>query len=117
MHGRDIRFHPDRNGEVAKSISNSGQQAQEKTADIQSGRQNMVIDEEYQNRATIKKLNHKQIELFKVKKLVGILYRLDLSTFIKIHNIFHLNLLKPMATNPLPSQHNSPPLLVVTNKE
>lgn len=64
-----------------------------------------------------KKLNHKQIRLFKVKKLVEISYRLDLLTFMKIHNVFYLNLLSPMATNPLPDQYNPPPPPVVINKK
>ena len=49
-----------------------------------------------------KKLDNKNIGLFKIKKLVGLLYQLELPSTIKIHDVFHLNLLQKVATNPLP---------------
>ena len=65
-----------------------------------------------------KKLDHKTIGPYKVKELVGLSYRLDLPTSMRIHDIFNLNLLQPAATNPLPGQHNSPlPLIVVNDEE
>ena len=42
---------------------------------------------------SLKKLDDKNIGLFKIKKLVGLLYQLELLYTMKIHNIFHLNLL------------------------
>ena len=65
-----------------------------------------------------KKLDHKMIGLYKVKELVGSSYRLELPHIMKIHDIFHPNLLQKAATNPLPSQQNSlPPPTVVDNKK
>lgn len=64
----------------------------------------------------LKKLDYKQIKLFKVKKLVKSLYKLDLSMLIKIHNIFHPNLLRLMATNSLPRQCNPPPSFIIADK-
>ena len=40
-----------------------------------------------------KKLDDKNIDSFKIKKLVELLYQLELPYTIKIHDVFHLNLL------------------------
>lgn len=71
-----------------------------------------------QTKKLSKKLDHKIISLYKIKKLVRSLYWLDLSTSIKIHNEFYSNLLQKAANNLLPSQHNiSPPPIIVDNKK
>ena len=49
-----------------------------------------------------KKLNDKNIGPFKIKKLVGSSYQLELPHTMKIHDIFHPNLLRKIANNPLP---------------
>ena len=36
-------------------------------------------------------------------------YELDLPPSIRIHPVFHVNLLRPAASNPVPGQHNPPP--------
>ena len=67
---------------------------------------------------SLKKLDHKMIDPYKVKKLVGSSYQLELPHTMKIHDIFHPNLLQKMVNNPLSSQQNSPsPPTVVNNKE
>ena len=52
---------------------------------------------------------------YKVKELVRLLYWLDLPTSMKIHDVFHPNLLWPTANDPLPGQHNSLLSLIVVN--
>ena len=62
-----------------------------------------------------KKLDHKRIGPYPIKKLVGLSYRLELPTSMQTHNVFHLNLLRLAAENPLPGQINDPPPPVVVN--
>ena len=65
-----------------------------------------------------KKLDHKMISPYKIKELIEPFYRLDLPTSMRIHDVFHPNLLQPAANNLLPGQHNKPePLVVVDNEE
>ena len=56
-----------------------------------------------------KKLDYKNIGLFKIKKLVESSYQLELPHTMKIYNIFYSNLLCKTATDPLLGQQNSPP--------
>ena len=65
-----------------------------------------------------KKLDHKMIGPYKVKKLVRSSYQLELAHIMKIHNIFHPNLLRKVADDSLSSQRNSllSPI-IVDNKE
>ena len=50
-----------------------------------------------------KKLNDKNIGPFKIKKLVGSLYQLELPHTMKIHDVFYPNLLRKAANDLLPS--------------
>ena len=55
---------------------------------------------------------------YKVKELVGSSYQLELPHTMKIHDVFHPNLLWKAADDPLPGQRNSsPPPTVVDDKE
>ena len=65
-----------------------------------------------------KKLDHKMIGPYKVKELVESSYQLELPHTMKIHDVFHSNLLQKVANNPLSSQRNSPlPPTVVDNEK
>ena len=67
---------------------------------------------------SLKKLDYKMIVPYKIKKLVGLLCQLDLSTFMKIHNVFHPILLQKALDNPLSGQHNDPaPPVIVDDEE
>ena len=55
----------------------------------------------------LKKLNHKIIGPYKIKKLVGSSYQLELPHTIKIYDIFHPNLLWKAVDDPLSNQQNS----------
>ena len=65
-----------------------------------------------------KKLNHKMVDPFRIKALVGSLCRLKLPTSMKIHNVFHPSLLQKVSIDPLPGQHNDPaPPIIIDNEE
>ena len=49
----------------------------------------------------LKKLDHKMIGLYKAKELVESSYQLELLHIMKIHDIFHPNLLWKTVTDPL----------------
>ena len=53
-----------------------------------------------------KKLDDKKYGLFKVKALIGSLYRLDLPKTMRIYDVFHANLPTLVVTNPLLGQKN-----------
>ena len=65
-----------------------------------------------------KKLDYKIIGSFEIIGKKNILQELQLSQAMKIHNVFHLNLLQKSSTNPLTSQVNKPALpIIINNKE
>ena len=58
------------------------------------------------------------IDPYKIKKLVGLSYQLELLTSMKIYNVFHSSLLWKAAKDPLPGQHNDPtPPVIVNDKK
>jgi hypothetical protein len=64
-----------------------------------------------------RKLNHKWIESYKVKKILKNAYQLNLSQSTKIHDIFHISLLRKVAINSLIEQIQSSLLSIVIKKD
>ena len=64
-----------------------------------------------------KKLDYKIIGPYQVKELVGSSYRLELPTSMKMHDVFHPNLLRKAGTDPLPGQHHEPEPPVMIDDE
>jgi len=57
-----------------------------------------------------KKLDWKFLGPYKITKVVSpYAYKLELPPSVRVHDVFHVNLLRPAATNPLPGQHQPPP--------
>jgi hypothetical protein len=66
---------------------------------------------------SFKKLNHKWIDSFKIKKILKNACQLNLSSLIKIHDIFHTFLLRIVATNSFTDQIQSSSSSIVMKDE
>ncbi len=66
---------------------------------------------------SFKKLNHKWIDLYKIKKVSKDVCQLELSSSMKIHDTFHISLLRLAVTNSLIEQVQSSSLSIVMNDE
>ena len=66
-----------------------------------------------------KKLEDKMLEPFPIVKKVGTSYELQLPHTMKVHNVFHPNLLRKDPANPLPGQVQEPsePIVTADNEE
>ena len=65
-----------------------------------------------------RKLDEKKIGPFKIKAKIGSnAYKLDLPTSIRIHNTFHISLLKPYEDDKFPSEIQEPPPHIQTEGE
>ena len=64
-----------------------------------------------------KKLDHKMLGPFEVIGNKGISVDLQLPQSMKLHNVFHPNLLRKASTDPLTNQVNEPPTPVIINNE
>jgi hypothetical protein len=63
-----------------------------------------------------KKLDFKRLGRFKILERVGThAYKLELPPTMKVHPVFHVSLLEPVATDPLPGQVQPPPPPVVVD--
>ena len=64
-----------------------------------------------------KKLDHKKISPYPIKKLVDLSYWLKLPTLMQIPDVFYSNLLELAAENPLHGQINDFLPFIVVNSE
>jgi hypothetical protein len=65
-----------------------------------------------------KKLDHRWLGPFKITKVVSShSYRLELYASMKIHNVFHVNVLRAVNDEPLPGQRQDPPPPVAVNED
>jgi len=72
--------------------------------------QNIIIDR------FIKKLKDKMLDSFLIIKKIEALYKLKLSTFIKVYNVFHSNLLRANLGDSLSNQIQESLEFIVTLK-
>ena len=64
------------------------------------------------------KLDFKCLGKFRIiKKVSSHAYKLDLPASMKVHPVFHISLLEPAATDPLPDQVQPPPPPVIVEEE
>lgn len=64
------------------------------------------------------KLDYKRLGPFKVlKKISTHAYKLELPSTMKIHPVFHVSMLEPVASDPLPGQKQVPPPPVIVDGE
>jgi hypothetical protein len=66
---------------------------------------------------SFKKLNHKWIDLYKIKKILKKTCQLKLFSLMKIHDTFHTSLLRFAVTNSLIEQIQSSSSSIVINEE
>ena len=64
-----------------------------------------------------KKLDHKMLGPFEVIGNKRVSVELQLPQSMKIHNVFHPNLLRKASTDPLTNQVNEPPPPIIVNNE
>ncbi len=64
-----------------------------------------------------KKLDDKMLGSFTNLDLVDSSYKLKLPESMRVHDVFHPDLLRPAADDPLPGQKNEPPDSIVINDE
>lgn len=77
----------------------------------------MAIDKEYQDQETVKKLDQKMVDPFKIKVLVELLCQLNLPTSKRIRDVFYSNLLQKTSKDPLSGQRNNLAPLITFNKK
>ena len=76
-----------------QAIVTATNQHQKEVLEYQVGNIVWLLTKNIKTERPSKKLDHKMIGPYKVRELVGSSYWLDLPTSMRIHNVFHPNLL------------------------
>ena len=64
------------------------------------------------------KLNMRRADSFKVKQVINpYAYKLDLPRAYEVHSVFHVNLMNPVATDPLKGHWQEPSSLILIDRE
>jgi len=66
---------------------------------------------------SFKKLDDKMLDSFTNLDLIDSSYKLELPESMRVHDVFHPDLLRPAADDPLPGQKNEPSGSIVVNDE
>ena len=86
--------HARENDKIASQIDDSSKSLSQKKPPAYKIRNKMFLStKNIRTERLLKKLDNKNIDLFKIKKLVGLLYQLELPHTMKIYDVFYPNLL------------------------
>ena len=84
----------------------------------QVGDQVWLSTKNLQTKRLCQKLNMRQAGSFKVKQVINsYAYELDLSRAYGVHSVFHVNLMDPVATDPLEGHWQEPSPLILIDRE
>jgi hypothetical protein len=93
-----------------EAYSKQANKNQRSTPNFTLGSQVWLLHHHIYTTRPSQKLNFKHLRPFKIsQKISPYTYKLKLPPSIKIHLVFHISLLKPLAEDPLPNQVIPPP--------
>ncbi len=88
-----------------------------KEVDYEAGSKMFLNERNIVTARSFKKLDDKMLDSFTNLGLVDSSYKLELSESMRVHDVFHPDLLRSVADDPLPGQKNEPSGPIVVNDE
>jgi len=88
-----------------------------KEVDYKAGSKVFLNERNIVTARPFKKLDDKMLDPFTNLDSVDSSYKLKLPESMRVHDVFHSDLLRPTADDPLPGQKNEPPGSIVVNDE
>jgi len=88
-----------------------------KEVDYKTGSKVFLNERNIVTARSFKKLDDKMLGSFTNLGFVGSSYKLELPESMRVHDVFHPDLLRPAADDPLPGQKNEPSGSIVVNDE